>query len=147
MHNRPIVYLDETTMNSWCALKKAWFFKGQKFVVPVNSDRGKNFTIYGAVGACLVNKYSYFELHDSTNKVDFMRYITNLATEIRPGLRVKPWLVLDNHRAHCGADRMEIMERFFEVKFTPPYSCELNQPIESTWSTLKARAVPKFTEL
>ena len=83
-HNRKIVYFDETSMNSWLALKKAWYFKDRKFVVPVNSDRGKNFTVYGAVGDCLINDYSYFEIHDSTNKVDFLKYIENLATEISP---------------------------------------------------------------
>lgn len=147
VHDRPIIYFDETTLNSWCAIKKTWYFKDQKFIVPVNSDRGKNFTIYGSVGACLINQHSYFEIHDKTNKIDFMSYIENLGTQIRPGLCMKPWLILDNHRAHVGKDRMLLMERFFEVKFTPPYSCELNQPIESTWSTLKSRVLPKFTKL
>ena len=106
VHDRPIVYFDETTLNSWIALKKAWYFKDRKFVVPVSSDRGKNFTVYGAVGNCLLNDYSYFEIHDSTNKEDFMSYIENLATEISPELDSKPWLLLDNHRAHIGRDRL-----------------------------------------
>ena len=76
-HGRPIIYFDETSLNSWSSIRRAWFFKGQKFIVPINNNRGKNFTIYGAVGACLLNN-SYFEIHDSTNKVDFKSFIENL---------------------------------------------------------------------
>ena len=39
------------------------------------------------------------------------------------------------------------MDKYFEVVFIPAYSCELNQPIETTWSVLKRRVNTKFTEL
>lgn len=42
---------------------------------------------------------------------------------------------------------MELMRRYFEVLFTPSYSCELNQPIETVWSILKGGVKKKFTEL
>ena len=109
VHGRPVIYFDETTLNSWCAIRRAWFFKGQKFVVPLNSDRGRNFTIFGAVGACLVHRHSYFEVHDSTNKIDFLNFVENLANEISPQINSRPWIVLDNHPSHVGRDRLEIM--------------------------------------
>ena len=56
-------------------------------------------------------------------------------------------LILDNHSAHKGQDRLDIMERFCKVEFTPTYSCELNEPIEGVWAVLKKRVLPKFTKM
>ena len=39
------------------------------------------------------------------------------------------------------------MNQFCEVHFIPVYSCELNGPIESAWSVIKKRTIPKFTKL
>ena len=39
------------------------------------------------------------------------------------------------------------MQKYFDVSFTPSYSCEFNQPIESTWACVKRRILPKFTKL
>ena len=69
-------------MNTWCTQKKAWFHRNEKFIVPVSSDRGSNFTVYGAVGKCLKDKFSYFEIHNSTNKDDFSNFIGNLSTKV-----------------------------------------------------------------
>ncbi len=42
---------------------------------------------------------------------------------------------------------MELMEKYFEVEYTPVYSSELNGPIESVWSVLKRMCLAKFTKL
>ena len=73
-----IVYVDETSMNSWCSQKRAFFHRDKKFIVPMNTNRGKNFTVYGGVGDCLRNKF-YSEIHDRTCAVDFSSFIRNLA--------------------------------------------------------------------
>ena len=65
---------------------------------------------------------------------------------IQPG-GLKPVLVLDNLNAHKGADRKAIMDRFCIPMFIPTYSCELNGPIETVWSILKRRVLPRFTKL
>ena len=92
-------------------------------MIPLNTNRGRSFTIYGAVSDCLRTKF-YSELHDSTCKVDFITFIENLAAQVIPGQ--KPVLVLDNHAAHTSQATRQVMERFFTVEFIPPYSCELN---------------------
>ena len=56
-------------------------------------------------------------------------------------------LVIDNHGAHKGQSKMDICNQFCEVHFIPPYSCELNGPIETAWSVIKRRVIPKFTML
>ena len=72
----------------------------------------------------------------------------NIQSQIKPQYRDKRLiLVIDNHRAHKGDLKLEKMNQFCEVHWIPPYSCELNGPIETTWSVIKQRVVPKFTKL
>ena len=144
----PIIYLDQTSFRSDMVQKKIWFYSKHRFVVPAAKVQGAAFTVYGAVGECIQDKCFYYEIHDSTNMDDFKQFIQNLAAHLVPQLGgVKPVLVLDNHSAHRGADRRELMEQFFKVEYTPVYSCELNGPIESVWSVLKRKCLSKFTKL
>lgn len=143
---RPCMYFDETSMNHYQCQKKAWYQRNEQFTVPIATGQGTSFTIYGTVGDCLQGN-SYFEIHDSTNKEDFKHYMRNLATKIIPSNGPLPILVLDNHKAHHGADRREIIEQFAQLEYIPAYSCELNAPIEAAWSTVKRRCLPKFTQL
>ena len=69
--------------------------------------------MYGAVGDCLKNKGVYTEIHDSTCKKDFLGFMKNLAEQIKPLPDGQlPILVLDNHKAHIGADRRELLQQF-----------------------------------
>ena len=56
-------------------------------------------------------------------------------------------MVIDNHNAHRGQKKEEILDQFCETQFIPTYSCELNSPIETTWAIVKKRVIPKFTQL
>ena len=56
-------------------------------------------------------------------------------------------LVLDNHRSHKGSSQLELLNQFCEPHFIPPYSCELNGPIERCWAVVKRRVLNKFTKL
>ena len=56
-------------------------------------------------------------------------------------------MVIDNHNAHRGPSKEEILDQFCETHFIPTYSCELNGPIETVWSILKRRVLPRFTKL
>ena len=56
-------------------------------------------------------------------------------------------IVLDNHSAHKGAERVELLEQFFRIEYTPVYSSPLNGPIESVWSVLKPPCLRKFTKI
>ena len=54
--------------------------------------------------------------------------------------KMLPVLILDNHRSHW--DPLDLLSADFEVLHTPPYSCVLNNPIESAWSLIK-RSIQK----
>ena len=90
----------------------------------------------------------YFEIHKSSNKVDFMGYMARLRTQMttKPG-EEKPVLVLDNLGAHCGEPKRKLMRTFCKPEYTPTYSCELNGPIETCWAILKKRVLTRWTKL
>ena len=51
----------------------------------------------------------------------------NLATKIKPQPAGRlPVLALDNHPAHHGADRLEVIKTFAKPAYTPAYSCEVS---------------------
>ena len=54
--------------------------------------------------------------------------------------------MLDNHGAGKG-DREKLMKEYFYPKYLPPYTSELNGPIETAWSVLKRKSINKFTKL
>ena len=118
-----------------------------KFRIPSTETRGEGFTMYGSISNCLEGN-GYFEVYNSTKGVHFIKYMENIVSQIKPRYRNKRLiLVADNHPAHKGKEKLETCEKFCEVHFMPPYSCELNSPIESCWSVIKARVIPKFTKI
>ena len=51
----------------------------------------------------------------------------NLATKIKPQPeRRLPVLVLDNHPAHHGEDRLKVIKTFAKPAYIPAYSCEVS---------------------
>ena len=120
-------------------------------MVPLPRGQRKGFSIYGCIGSC-IRGGAYFELHDNSNKEDFMAFMRNLEGQLlQPDMpttrKRRPVLVLDTLRAHKGEDRLRIMEQFAQVQFIPAYSCQLQQPIEAVWSVVKRRVRPQFAYL
>ena len=147
----PVMYFDETSFQLEMTMRRAFYPRQNKLVLPIPRGQRRGFSLYGCIGSC-VRGGAYFEVHDSSNKEDFMAFMRNLEGQlIQPELpvtrRKRPVLVLDNLAAHKGADRLLIMERFAQVQFIPAYSCQLQGPIEAVWSLVKRRVRPKFTEL
>ena len=115
--------------------------------MPSTEERGQGFTLYGAISPCLKDN-GYFEVHNSTKGPYYIEFMRNIQHQILPSFKNKRLiLVADNHGAHKGATKMAICNQFCEVHFIPPYSCELNGPIETAWSVIKRRVIPKFTKL
>ena len=95
-----------------------------------------------------MERNGYFEVHKSTKGTCVIEFMTNIQNHIRPEYRGKRLiLVADNHSSHKGPSKIEVINQFCEVHFTPIYSCELNGPIETAWSVIKSKAIPKFTKL
>ena len=126
---------------------KVWWKRGKSFRVPIPQNRGSGITLFGAISHCLQNK-GYFEVHHSTNGDSVINFMTNIQAHILPEYRHKRLILcIDNHSAHKGPTKIEVMEQFCEPHFIPVYSCELNGPIETAWAVIKRRVVPKIMEL
>ena len=127
--------------------KRAWWHRGQRLKIPYTENRGSGFTLMGAISHCLKNN-GHFEVHKSTKGACVIEFMKNIQKHILPAYRDKRLiLVADNHSSHKGPTKIEVMNQFCEVHFIPVYSCELNGPIESAWSVIKSRTIPKFTKL
>ena len=80
---------------------------------------------------------------DDPQCFSFQTYVReNLAPAIIPAEDGRlPLLVLDNLRSHW--DRGGLLDGVAEKMFTPPMSCQLNNPIETVWSQVKALFLKK----
>lgn len=64
----PLIYIDETTFNTWQRNSKSWMYPETPVKLPIRSHR-KSITLYGAIGNCL--SHSVFITAGSTNEIDF----------------------------------------------------------------------------
>ena len=62
---------------------------------------------------------------------------SEVACSVANSSQKQPILVMDRHRSHSSEEIQAILEEHFEVIYTPPMSCVLNNPIESMWSLIK----------
>ena len=95
----------------------------------------------GGLGNC-VKRWFYGEITRSTNADDFKKFLLKLRAE--KTCRRRPWLILDNHRAHLAKSVQHTLNRHFRPLFLPPYSCEFSS-VERVWNILKQRVLPTHT--
>ena len=75
-------------------------------------------TVFGAIGTTLSKPL--FHVCDSTNRVDFKKFIRELKVCVRSelwGKKFKPVLLLDNHSAHTTIDSKTVLDTNFEALF------------------------------
>ena len=131
----PIIYMDETSVHVWMKKERCWQPMDSPVNVPLNKTRHKGLTVFGAIGACLVEPVMM--LGDrGTNAEDFVKFLKLVVAQIAPGSQ-KPYLVIDNASAHLGPDAKEFISKHFVPFNVPAYSCQFNS-IEHLWSVLKA---------
>ena len=80
-------------------------------------------------------KEPVFAFGQSTNKFDFFKFLESIKLQ-RVNQENKPWIVLDNHKAHHSLICKEILSDNFRTLFLPAYSCRFNS-IESLWALMK----------
>ena len=93
----PIVYVDETTFNTWLRKTHSWQRPLEKVTIKLNPRRIGECTLYGAIGACMARPVYY--VGKSTNKTDFVEFLKLVKIELGD---VRPVLVYDNHRSHTS---------------------------------------------
>jgi hypothetical protein len=58
----------------------------------------------------------------STSSISFQLFMETVAASIREGVE-KPYVIIDNHKAHHSAQVQSLFESFFTVTYMPSYSC------------------------
>lgn len=106
---------------------------GKRAVGKAPKNQGTNLTIVGAIALDGVRALMAYE--GGTTKVAFARFVREALV---PSLNAGDVVVMDNLRAHHSVGVAEAIRAVgADVLYLPSYSPELN-PIERTWSKLKA---------
>ena len=132
--SRPIIYVDETTFNTFMKPKpKSWSLKAKHNLHPV-ADKRHSTTVYGAIGNCLYEPVFYFG--KSTNQVDYRAFLCKVKDKLRYTVE-KPFLFFDGHRSHTTKLTIAYANRFFIPFKSVPHSSNFNS-IETVWSVAKS---------
>ena len=87
--------------------------------------------MYGAVGKCIKGGKFYMTA-EATNIPETKRFLVKLAGALKNPYGPRPYLCLDNHRAHTSPRVREELARFnvcFQPAYTSPANCQ-----ETIWS-------------
>lgn len=128
-----LVFVDEMGSQLGMTRRYARSPEGERANGVAVRNRGTNTTTIGAISLAEVQAAFVFE--GATDRHAFMTFITEaLVPTLQPGQIV----VMDNLGAHrVKAVRGAIEAAGCTLRFTPPYSPELN-PIEECWSKVKS---------
>lgn len=107
---------------------------GQRAIGKAPKNHGVNLSIVGAIALDGVRALMAYE--GGTTRDAFLTFVRDALV---PSLRKGDVVVMDNLRAHYAEGVQSAIEAVgASVLYLPPYSPELN-PIELTWSKLKAQ--------
>jgi len=107
---------------------------GERAVGKAPKGKHINLTVVGAIALDGVRSLMAYE--GGTTRVAFLRFVRDA---LAPSLRRGDVVVMDNLSAHYTEGVREAIDAVgASVMYLPPYSPELN-PIEHTWSKLKAQ--------
>jgi transposase len=125
--------VDETGTNVTLTPLYSRALIGERAIGKAPRNQGTNLTVVGAVALDGVRCLMAYE--GGTTKEAFLRFVRDA---LGPSLRRGDVVVMDNLGAHYTKGVREAIEAAdAALIYLPPYSPELN-PIEHTWSKLKA---------
>jgi transposase len=125
--------VDETGTNSSMTPLYSRSKVGERAFGKAPRNQGTNLTVVGAIALDGLRCMMAYE--NGTTKQAFLKFVTDALV---PSLHKDDVVVMDNLNAHYAEGVREAIEAVgASVLYLPPYSPELN-PIEHTWSKLKA---------
>ena len=99
--DKPLIYMDESSFNSFMIQRRSWAVKYHPNRHPI-APHYHSTTAFGAIGNCLVQPV--YMTADSTNIVDFIRFLHLIRDNLKPDLQNKPFLLFDMHSAHLNSE-------------------------------------------
>lgn len=130
-----LVYLDESSFNSWIRKKHSWQPRHEALTVPLTKKRYGGVTIFGAVSK--VESLNHFMLAPKTNTDCFIKFLKQLRARFKSDEEI--CIVMDNATAHRSKRATDFMTKNkITPLFLPPYTPELNS-IEHLWAVYKSR--------
>ena len=116
-----VVYMDEASVHMWLRQTRTWCTRENPILTPLQRNRGKGCTMMLGIGTCLARPV--WHIADSTNKKDFVRFISKLREQLAINRYDTIYLCLDNASAHnCPYSLKHMKARNIEPLFQPPYS-------------------------
>jgi len=132
VHPQDLIFIDETGTNQAMTPMYAKAPKGKRVHEARPVQRGKLYTVIGAI--VLGGMLTAMTVEGGTVTETFHAFVEHL---LCPHLRPGHVVVLDRLPAHRNLQIREMIEdKDARVVFLPPYSPELN-PIEPAWSKIK----------
>ena len=125
MNGYPLIYADEAAVNMWTHSRKTWSKRDEPINPSLNADRGRNVSMFGAIGNCL--RRPFFRLEEKTTQESFIRFLKTLREKVKvePGQPV--YLVMDNAAAHtANLSSEELIDLKFEPVLIPARTPEFN---------------------
>ena len=104
-------------------MTRTWSYQGEACRIPVNASRYSK-TCFASIGNCL-NTGFCITLDQGTDAPSFKRHLVKLKQGLRDQ-EVKPYLVIDNARAHVAAELRDYLVENFVPLYLPAYSPEFN---------------------
>lgn len=143
--SKKLVYIDEAGIDKFITRSHAWAQLGLRAYAKISGKRyARESFIAGLMNGEVISPFCFQGICD-TEIINYW-FENILLPEVGPGCTI----VLDNAKFHKSPSTEKLVNRFdCELLFLPPYSPDLN-PIEHTWSQLKAiirKSISKFKTL
>ena len=131
----PVIYMDETTCNSFFVKPKSWSKQYQPNVHHRDNKR-YSLTIFGAISDALEGTFVYM-FGTGTTAVEYQAFLRKCKGKIKTDIRQRKCVLLyDGAPAHTGKESTRVCEQYFWPLKNVAHSSELNS-IETLWSLVK----------
>ena len=126
----PLIYMDESSFNSFVIKPKSWSAKDQ---VNVHHRDNKRFsvTVFGAIGHP-IEGLLFVMLARSTNQIDYRRFLRQLKQKVKSDVGNKPVLLYDGAPPHCTFNSHRTAEQLFFPLKNVAHSSDFNSIVSKT---------------
>ena len=106
-----MIYFDEAAFNNWLHWGSSWMRPDSRIHTIIPQQRVGGVTVFGAIGDAV--KKPVFWYGKSTTIDEFHKFIPILVDSLTDhAKKVKPYLIIDNHRADFFTMRWHKVARF-----------------------------------